>query len=146
MPSPALSSSALPFELAVLAWGCLLGLVHIFAAAHVKTRQYGLGWNMGARDAALPPPVPLAGRLMRAQANYFETFPIVAALLLADGLADLSGPLGRTGAALWLGARILYLPLYAAGVPVVRTIVWGVALLGIAFLLWPLLAASLGFF
>lgn len=26
-------------ELTVLAWGAILGLVHIFAAGHVKTRQ-----------------------------------------------------------------------------------------------------------
>ena len=26
-------------ELTVLAWGCLLALVHIFGTAHVKTRQ-----------------------------------------------------------------------------------------------------------
>jgi uncharacterized MAPEG superfamily protein len=137
-------SNALPFELAILVWACLLGFVHIFAAAQVKTRQYGTAWNMGARDAALPPPAPLVGRLMRAQANYFETFPIAAALLLVDGLVPLSTGPSRTGAALWLGARLVYLPLYAAGVPVVRTLVWGVALVGIALMLWPPIAAAMG--
>ena len=56
-------------ELTVLAWGCLLALVHIFAAVRVKTRQYGTSWNMGARDEELPPPQPIVGRLARAQAN-----------------------------------------------------------------------------
>lgn len=131
------------FELKVLAWGCVLGSAHIFAAAQAKTAQYGRAWNVSARDAELPPPRPVVGRLMRAQANYFETFPIVAAALLIDGLTPLSGSLPRAGAALWLGARIVYLPLYAFGVPVVRTVVWGVALVGIALMLWPPLAASL---
>jgi uncharacterized MAPEG superfamily protein len=132
----------MPFEIAILAWGCVLALVHILAAVHVKTRQYGAQWNVGARDEALPPPEPLVGRLTRAQANYFETFPVAAVALLIDGLLPLSSPATQLGAALWLGARIVYLPLYAAGVPVVRTLVWGVSLLGIALLLWPALAAS----
>ena len=49
-------------ELRILAWGCLLALIHIFAAAQIKTKQYGTKWNMGARDEDLPPPSPLVGR------------------------------------------------------------------------------------
>ncbi len=130
------------FELEILAWGCVLALVHIIAAAQVKTRQYGRTWNMSARDENLPPPAPLVGRLMRAQANYFETFPIVAAAVLIDAAAGLFDAGTRMGAALWLGARIVYLPLYAAGVPVVRTLVWTVSALGLVLLLWPALAGS----
>ena len=37
-------------ELTILAWSMVLLLVHIFAAAHFKTKQYGPRWNMGARD------------------------------------------------------------------------------------------------
>ncbi|MGZ8283800.1 MAG: MAPEG family protein, partial [Allosphingosinicella sp.] len=77
-------------ELTILAWGCVLALVHIFAAVRVKTRQYGTAWNMGARDEALPPPEPMVGRLARAQANYFETFPIAAAAILVVSLAGLT--------------------------------------------------------
>lgn len=133
----------MPYELKILAWGCILALVHIFATSQTRTRQYGRDWNMSARDAEMPPPEPLVGRLIRAQANYFETFPIVAALLLLDGLGHYSSTLTIWGASLWLGARIVYLPLYAAGVPVVRTIVWAVSFLGILLLLWPPLCASL---
>ena len=45
---------------------------------------------------------------------------------------------------LWLGARIVYLPLYAFGVPVVRTIAFLASVVGIAMILRPALAASLG--
>ena len=130
------------FELTILAWGCVLALVHIFAAGQVRTRQYGRAWNMGARDETMPAPSPLVGRLARAQANYFETFPIVIAAILIDGAAGLFDGGTRLGAALWLGARIVYLPLYAAGVPAVRTIVWLVSVVGIALLLWPALAST----
>jgi len=133
----------MPFELKILVWGCLLGLVHIFAAGHVRTRQYGAAWNMSARDEAMPPPKPMVGRLLRAQANYFETFPIVAALLLFDGLGGLGTRWTAIGAGLWLGARIVYLPLYAFGVPIVRTLVWTVGFAGLLLLLWPPLLLAL---
>ncbi|HEY1145835.1 MAG TPA: MAPEG family protein [Allosphingosinicella sp.] len=127
-------------ELSVLAWGCVLALVHIFAAVRVKTRQYGTKWNMGARDEALPPPEPIVGRLARAQANFFETFPLAAAAILIVTIAGRSNQWTEIGALLWLGARIVYLPLYWAGIPVVRTAVWAVGLVGIALILWPALA------
>ena len=64
-------------ELTVLAWGCVLALVHVFAAIRAKTRQYGTKWNMSARDEEVPPLNPVAGRLARAQANFYESFPIM---------------------------------------------------------------------
>lgn len=129
----------LPPELVALAWGCILAFVHIFAATQVKTRQYGTKWNMGARDEELPPISPLGGRLARAQANFFETFPIFLAavfLTVGGGLANESTQLG---AWLWLGGRVVYLPLYAFGVPLVRTLAWGVSLVGIVMVMMPAL-------
>lgn len=127
-------------ELTVLAWGCVLALVHIFAAAQVKTRQYGTKWNMGARDEELPPPTPMVGRLMRAQANFFETFPIVIAAIAILALSGRTNAHTALGAWLWLGARVAYLPLYALGVPIVRSIAFGVGFVGIVMMLWPAFA------
>ena len=129
-------------ELTALAWGCVLALVHIFAAVRVKTRQYGTKWNVGARDEELPPPQPIVGRLARAQANFFETFPIFAAAALIVSFATLTDRWTALGAWLWLGARIVYMPLYAMGVPVVRTIVFLVSVVGILMVLRPALAAA----
>ncbi len=126
-------------ELSVLAWGCVLAAVHIFAAAAVKTRQYGIAWNVGARDGAQPEPAPVVGRLMRAQANFFETFPIMVAAILLVEAAGRTGSGTAAGALIWLVARIVYLPLYAAGVPVLRSVAFGLSFLGIALVLWPAL-------
>lgn len=126
-------------ELTVLAWGCVLALVHVFAAVRVKTRQYGKEWNMGARDEMLPPPEPIVGRLARAQANYFETFPIAAAAILVVTLADRTNALTAIGAMIWLGARIVYLPLYAMGIPKIRTLVFLISVIGILLILAPAL-------
>lgn len=126
-------------ELTVLAWGCVLALVHIFAAIRVKTRQYGREWNKGARDEVLPPPDPIVGRLARAQANLLETFPIAAAAILIVSAADLENQWTAVGAILWLGARILYLPIYAMGIPTVRTLIYLVSIAGILMILAPAL-------
>ena len=129
-------------ELTVLAWGCVLAFVHIFAAAQVKTRQYGSKWNVGARDEDLPAPAPLVGRLARAQANFFETFPVLVAAVLIVGAAGLTNKWTAIGAWLWLGARIAYLPLYALGVPYLRSLAWIAATAGIVMILWPALRAA----
>jgi len=131
-------------ELIVLAWGCILALVHIFAAVRVKTRQYGTKWNVGARDEALPEPAPIVGRLARAQANFFETFPLYAAAALTVSVAHLTSRWTAIGAILWLVGRIIYLPLYAAGVPYVRTAIWAASLIGIVLVLRPALMATFG--
>jgi uncharacterized MAPEG superfamily protein len=129
-------------ELIVLAWGAVLAIVHLFAAVRVKTRQYGAKWNMGPRDEELPPPEPIVGRLARAQANYYESLPIMATAILIVSVAHLETRWTALGALVWLAARIAYLSLYAVGVRGLRTIVWMLSLAGILMVLWPALAAS----
>ena len=130
---------AMTTELTVLAWGCVLAFVHILAAGQAKTRQYGSKWNVGARDEELPPPSPVVGRLVRAQANFFETFPLLIAAVAIVSIAGIGNRTTALGAMIWLGARVVYLPLYLAGVPVVRTLVWTVSMVGLGMVLWPLL-------
>ena len=126
-------------ELTILAWAMVLLLVHIFAAAHFKTKQYGPRWNMGARDEKLPPLHPLAGRLTRAQANFQETLPIAIVALIGVVLADRTSDMTALGAWIWLGARLAYLPVYALGIPMIRTLIFLVSLIGLGMVLWPLL-------
>ena len=126
-------------ELWILAWACVLALVHVFAAVRVKTRQYGTKWNVGPRDEVLLPPQPIVGRLARAQANYFESFPIMVAAVTIVVLAGRTSDVTTLGAAIWLVARIVYLPLYALGIPVVRTICFLVSVAGLLMVLAPAL-------
>lgn len=131
-------------EYAVLAWGCVLGFVHIFSAAQLRTAQLGTAWNAGPRDAPLPPPTPLGGRLARAQANFFETFPILVAAVALLGITGIHTRWTAIGALVWLVARIVYIPLYAAGIPYVRSAAFLVSFAGIVMMLWPVLAATFG--
>ena len=126
-------------ELRIAAFGAILLLVHIFAAVRLKTKQYGTAWNVGARDEAVPPLNPVAGRLARAQANFLETYPIAIVALLGVVIADRTSSWTALGGWIWLGARTIYLPLYGFGVPVVRTLVFMISLVGLGMVLSPLL-------
>jgi len=129
----------MPIELRMLALSVLLGFVHIFLSAHATTKQYGLDWNMGARDQPMPPLDQLAGRLHRASNNFSETFPLFAAAVLIALFAGRQGALTVWGTQLYFWARVVYLPLYAFGIPVLRTIVWTAAMVGVALNLAALL-------
>ena len=129
----------MPVELKIATLGALLLFVHVFVAVRYKTAQYGRAWNVGARDEELPPANPVTGRLIRAQANFQETFPIAAVALLGVAIAGRTSQWTAIGGWIWLGARMVYLPLYWAGVPVVRTVVWTISMIGVAMVLWPLL-------
>lgn len=130
----------MPVELKIAALGALLLFVHVFVATRFKTAQYGRKWNVGARDEALPEPNPMTGRTMRAQANFAETFPIAIVALLGVVIAERTSQWTALGGWIWLGARVVYLPLYAAGVPGVRTLVWTISAVGLGMVIWPLLA------
>jgi uncharacterized MAPEG superfamily protein len=117
-------------ELLMLALSVVLGFVHIMAAVIARTHQYGRAWNVSARDEVMPPLQTIAGRLSRAQSNFMETFPLFAALVLMADAANHHGALTVWGAQIYFYARVLYLPIYAAGIPIVRTVVWTVASLG----------------
>jgi uncharacterized MAPEG superfamily protein len=104
--------------------------------------QYGTQWNISARDEPLPPPQPIVGRLARAQANFFETFPIAAAALLIVYVTGLQDRWTAIGALVWLFARIFYLPVYALGIPKLRTAIFLISIVGIALVLRPALLAT----
>jgi uncharacterized MAPEG superfamily protein len=131
----------MPVEVKIAALGALLLFIHIFVAVRYKTAQYGRAWNVSARDEALPEPNPVTGRLIRAQANFEETFPIAIVALLGVVIAGRTSEWTALGGWIWLGARVVYLPLYWAGIPVIRTLVWTISMVGVAMVIWPLLAS-----
>jgi uncharacterized MAPEG superfamily protein len=112
----------------------VLGLVHLTAASFTFKAQVGNAYTVGARDEDLRP-AGIAARLDRAQRNFLETFAIfVAAVLMSEALGKLGG-LGAWGAGLYLGGRVLFLPLYALGTPWLRTFSWNAATLGLVLVM-----------
>ncbi|MES2320616.1 MAG: MAPEG family protein [Pseudomonadota bacterium] len=118
-------------ELMILGWTLVLALAQILIAASFRTQETGLTYNMGARDKPAPPMRPVTARLERAQANLFETLPLFAAALLIAHAAGREGELTLWGSYVYLAARVVYVPLYAAGIPVVRSLAWGASLAGL---------------
>lgn len=122
-------------ELQMLAWAIALGLVHLMLDAGLKTSQRGLAWNASARDGEPRPLTGVAGRVNRAFSNFLETFPMFAAAVLAVVAVDRADAQTALGAQLYFWARVAYIPLYAAGIPYLRSVVWGVSLVGILMVL-----------
>lgn len=123
-------------ELRLLAFSVVLGLVQMIAAAGLANGvQRGLEWGMGSRDEPKPPLTGLAGRLDRAFRNFMETFPFFAAAVLAAHVTGRNNALTLWGAELYFWGRVVYVPIYASGVFFIRSVVWGVALVGIALVL-----------
>lgn len=125
-------------ELQMLAWAVLLGLAHLLAAATLGTMQRGLKWNAGARDGEPKPLAGVAARVDRAFRNFLETFPFFAVAVLAVAITGRGNADSALGAQLYLWARLAYVPIYAAGIPYLRTAVWVVSLVGIVKMLKPL--------
>jgi uncharacterized MAPEG superfamily protein len=129
----------MPVELRIAAYGAVLLAIHIVIATQAKNMQYGAKWNIGPRDEPMAPPNAITGRLMRAQGNFLETFPVAIVALLGVVIANRTSASTALGGWIWLGARIVYLPLYAAGIPVVRTLAWMASVVGLVMVIWPLL-------
>ena len=118
----------------MLALGVVLGLVQIIAASHAASLQRSYRWTASPRDEQAPPLRGVAGRLDRALRNFLETFPLFVAVVLAAQATETHNALTEWGARLYLWARIAYVPLYAAGIPLIRSLVWNVATGGIVLL------------
>ena len=122
-------------ELQLLAAAVVVGLVHLsWAAFAARAHQKDMTWAAGPRDE----PMPLggvAGRLDRAFKNFMETFPFFVAAVLAAYLAGKLGTLTLWGSGLYVMSRALYVPVYAAGVSGLRTLIWFVGVIGIVMIL-----------
>jgi uncharacterized MAPEG superfamily protein len=128
-----------PAELQLLGWSVLLVVGHVVLAAQLSNWQYGLRYAASARDASVAEPRPLVGRARRAFANLMETYPLFAVAVLAVGVAGRFDIWSVVGAHLYIWARLVYLALYLAGVPLIRSLVWNVALIGILMVLAQLI-------
>ena len=122
-------------ELYLLGATLVLALVQVLLTAHLRTRQYGIEWNAGPRDEAMPPLNPLAGRMLRAQENLYETLPLFIGAVLAAAVAGRFGLPTSLGTQLYFFGRLIYVPLYAIGIPVVRSLVWLVATAGLVLVI-----------
>ena len=121
----------LSIELKMLLGAVVLGLIQLLLSAQLSTAVRGLAWNVSARDKEVPELPGVPGRVDRAFKNFMQTFPFFAAVILMVQITTLANSTTSLGAQMYLYARIVYVPLYAFGVPYLRSLVWGISLVGI---------------
>jgi len=95
--------------------------------------------NLGPRDHMRPLTVT-GERATRALANMHEALPVFLALALMILIVVPNAPLAIAGAWIFLAARALYVPVYLAGISVVRTLLWIGGWVGLALMITPLVA------
>ena len=131
--------AGLSVELTMLAFAIVLGMVQLFLAAQIMTRERGVAWNIGPRDETPPLKGRLAGRLDRAFRNFLETFPFFAAVVVMAAILGRHNWQTVLGAQLYFAARVVYVPLYAFGATGLRTLAFLAATVGIVLVLAAIL-------
>ena len=115
-----------------------LYIVQIFLQ---ETSRFGFDFRgiVGTRDT-LPEMSLTASRLNRAKNNMLEALPIflpLAVLALVKS-GDISA--ANHGAMVFLAARIVYIPAYVSGIPLLRSLSWLAGVAGLVMMALFLLA------
>jgi uncharacterized MAPEG superfamily protein len=121
--------------MAVVTWLTLL------AASLVRVKGWTFGGTllaMGNRDN-LPEPSPLAGRAERTARNTLENFLLFAAIALVAQAAAAHSPHLLVGAQIFFWSRVVYIPVYYAGIKYLRTAVWAASIVGLGVMISALL-------
>jgi uncharacterized MAPEG superfamily protein len=105
----------------------------IMLAATLRSRSWtpeGKKLAFGNREA-MPEPSPIAGRAQRAALNNLENLPLFIAAFAAARFSGAAPEALLPGAHLFVWARVVYVGVYLAGIPYLRTLVWLAGVIGI---------------
>ena len=127
-------------EITMLLWSVVLGLAHLTIATIMSNWDRGLAYNISSRDLPPGPVSPFTARLLRGFENFKETFVFFAVPVLVLAIMGRQNASSALGAQLYFWARLVYVPVYAAGIPVLRTLIWTVSCVGLIMVLAAALA------
>jgi uncharacterized MAPEG superfamily protein len=127
-------------EIQMLCWSAALGLLQLVIATTLSVVDIGLPYAVGPRDAPTPPVKGITARFLRAFHNFRETFVYFAVAVLLVTLLNKTSASTALGAQLYFWARLVYVPVYAAGIPLLRTAIWALSLAGLVMVLLGMLA------
>ena len=127
------------YELWVLVLTSIMLLV-LYLMQGMYTTVKAPKWGVGARDDTRAPSV-FAGRAERTVRNHIEAMMVFAPLVLVAHQIGVSNSLTVWGAGLFLGGRLLFVPLYLLGVSYLRTLVWFAGVIGTGLIGYALLTA-----
>lgn len=117
-------------ELTLLVWSVPLAMAYIGVQSLLYRLQHGVKFAGSARDSETAPD-KFNARAEKALRNFLETYGMFIALAVAVELSGTSDGLTQWGAQLYFWSRWVYLPLYIAGVPYLRSAVWFVSAVGL---------------
>ena len=100
--------------MSLLAWSGFLGLLHAVSTGVATTTEHGLAYASSPRDEQRPSSTRRS-RNNRAFANFMQTFPIFAAVVLIAHAGRHDHGVASWGAQLYFWARVVYVPLYITG-------------------------------
>jgi uncharacterized MAPEG superfamily protein len=120
----------MPVELQLLVWSVALAFAQMLVAVSGATLEVGLPELAGNREPA-PETTGWAGRARRAHFNMIESLVLFAALVLTAVVAQKTTSVTALGAEIFFWARLVYAFIYVAGIPWVRTAVWGISVVGL---------------
>jgi uncharacterized MAPEG superfamily protein len=127
-------------EIQMLCWSAVLGLVQLVIVTVLAIKDQGPAYNISARDTVPPPVSVVTARLQRGFGNFRETFVYFAVAVLVVTILNKTNATTAAGAQIYFWARLLYVPIYAAGLAGVRTAVWTLSFIGLVMVLGGTLA------
>lgn len=125
----------MPVELKVLGFAALLQFVQLILMAVPVNIQLGPAYTGGSRDEEKRA-TGVAGRLKRAMENHFEGLILFTIAVIVVVLGNASSSVTETCAWVYLAARVLYIPAYASGIFLVRSLIWSVGFIATFVMLW----------
>lgn len=120
-------------ELTLLIWSAVLAFAYLGVQSILFRADYGLMHAATQRDNERPPG-KWAARGNRALRNFLETYGIFLALVVATELSGRADGLTTWGAQIWFWARWAYLPAYFIDIPMLRSGIWVVSMIGLILL------------
>jgi uncharacterized MAPEG superfamily protein len=120
-------------ELTLLIWSAALAFAYLFVQSTLYRLDYGVKHAGTPRDNEREPNKWTA-RGNKALRNFLETYGIFIALAVATELSGRSDGLTQWGSQIWFWSRWLYLPGYFIDVPMLRSTIWMVSLIGLVLL------------
>lgn len=120
-------------ELTWLVWSVALAFAQVLIATTAAQLQVGLP-TLAANRGDMPTLTGFAGRMQRAHRNMIENLVLFAALVLVAVVAQKSNNMTLMGAQVFFWARLVYVIVYGAGIPWLRTGVWAVSVAGMVMI------------
>src|SRR5687768_624993 len=124
-------------DLQLAAFAIVLTWVMVVSASMLKARGMKVAFGNRA-DAPAGNPAWI-DRADRAAKNMLENLPLFLGLVAIAHLGGRHSSRVELGAHLFFWARLVYWPVYLAGIPVVRTLIWLVSIAGLALIFTALL-------